>query len=183
MSQYTYCIVTKGTGPCIAIHCCVLQQEALAGRKPVSQYKTNCIVTGLRNKGWAVLQYNTASPGNGRPGSRPCACDTTIRATTRLRGSLRHGAGGQSMARATQRTRARARRYDTAAWSCDTAGGLGHDTARPSHDTTRPARAWACLCAPGCASWANWVLVHLTQFFLPGFRLSTVSESPFGLSS
>ena len=39
MSQYTYCIVTKGTGLCIAIHFCVLQQATLAGRKPVSQYK------------------------------------------------------------------------------------------------------------------------------------------------
>ena len=28
---------------------------------------------------------------------------------------------------------------------CDTAGGLGHDTARPAH-------AWAGRCAPGCAA-------------------------------
>ena len=73
MSQYTYCIVTKGIGLCIAIHCCVLQQAAL---------QTSCIMTGLRKKGWAVLQYNTASPGHGRPGAWPCACDTAMLART-----------------------------------------------------------------------------------------------------
>ena len=87
-----------------------------------------------------------------------------------MTGEERMGAG---MARKAQRARASAshatiRRWgacDTAALGCDTAGGLGHDTARPAHDTARRARSWARQCAPRNACWASWVLVHPTWFF------------------
>ena len=77
------------------------------------------------------------------------------------------------MARKAQRAGGRAshatiRRWgacDMAALGCDTAGGLGHDTARPAHETARRARAWASQCAPGRACLASWVLVHPVWFF------------------
>ena len=108
------------------------------------------------------------------------------------------------MARKAQRAGARAshatiRRWsacDTAALGCDTAGGLGHDTARPAHDTARRARAWARQCAPGRASahlgtpvrtWAC-LLGQLGAcasglVFRIGFRLCDIFESPFGPGS
>ena len=46
-------------------------------------------------------------------------------------------------------------RCDTAAWSCDMAGGLGHNTARPGHDRTKPARTWACLGASSASFGAH----------------------------
>ena len=58
-------------------------------------------------------------------------------------------------------------RYDTAINACDTAGCLGHDTARPGHDTTKPARTWACL----GASWANFGARAPDLFFDLVFRL------------
>ena len=63
------------------------------------------------------------------------------------------------------------------------AGGLGHDTARPAHDTARRARAWACLCAPGVPSWASFGARAPGLVFDLVFRLSVRSESPFGPSS
>ena len=77
------------------------------------------------------------------------------------------------MARKAQRAGARAshatiRRWsacDAAALGCDTAGGLGHDTARPAHDKAGRTRAWEHQCAPGRACWVCWVLVHLAWLF------------------
>ena len=68
-------------------------EVGLRAKKACVAIQKNCIVTDLKRKGWAVLQYNTASPGHGQPGAWPCACDTAMQATTRPRGSLRHDAG------------------------------------------------------------------------------------------
>ena len=83
----------------------------------------------------------------------------------------RAGAGrGSAQARGSKRDermrgRAGARwlRYDTAALRCDTAGGLGHDTARPP--TTRP-RARS-LCAQAGPAGPGWGFVHCDSVFGP----------------
>ena len=73
----------------------------------------------------------------GSPATRPAgahdteACVLTIRP---WRPTTRAGQGAQ-----------------TSGFGCDTAGGLGHDTARPAHDTARRALAWASQSAPGRA--------------------------------
>ena len=98
---------------------------------------------------------------------------------------------GAGMARKAQRARASAshakiRRWgacDTAALGCDTAGGLGHDTARPAHDTARRARSWARQCAPRNACWAQLGARASDLVFRTGFRLGDIFESPFGPGS
>ena len=58
--------------------------------------------------------------------------------------------------------------------------GLGHNTAEgPGHDTTRPARTWACL----GVSWASFGARAPGLFFDLVFRLGIGSESPFGPGS
>ena len=82
-----------------------------------------------------------------RPGWRATSAhDTAARATIRQArrvGARAWRARHSARARASHATIRRWGAYDTAPLGCDTAGGLGHDTARPAHDTARRARAWA----------------------------------------
>ena len=131
--------------------------------------QTNCIVTGLRKKGWAVLQYDIANPGHGRPGARPCACDTAMPASTHAHDTVLASAA----LRPRYGARAPVTRYDI----------LRHGRGpRPrqgcsAHDTARHARA----CVP---SWASWVFCAPDSIFdlifdsvlFPSHRLDPVHE-------
>ena len=113
---------------------------------------------------------------------------------TRARGALRHGrlaltirpwrpatrAGQGAQGRGARRSRhgsqGRERGAATLQLGLRYGRGLGHDTARPAHDTAGRARAWACLLGllGACAS---------GLVFRTGFRLSDIFESPFGPGS
>ena len=138
----------------------------------ISQYTLAYCDAGDKRQGWVVSQYNPAKPAR-----RPALC---LRHGTGV-GRRRTGAGacaGRADGRGARgRGRGRAaagaasRRAGARELRCDTAGGLGHDTVRPAHDTAaraRPCTAWAQVGRAGWVSWAK--LVHcapdsvLTQF-------------------
>ena len=104
---------------------------------------SKCIVTEAKGMRQGIVsQYNAQQ-----------AHDTAACTLRYGHGGLRHGAQGRGARRAGARGTAPAVRRlrhsaqgragehcDTAAWSYDTAWALGHYTAKPGHDTTRPAR-------------------------------------------
>ena len=147
-----------------------------------------CIVA--RQQGRLGAQASAGRVGTWRWGEtrargalRHCRLAPTIRQPVRSRyghGGLRHARGkarrgaGQGACGTGRRGARGALRHD--GWGYDTAGGLGHDMARPAHDTAGSVRAWACLL--GLLGACAFGLVFQT-----GFRLGDIFESPFGPSS
>ena len=94
-------------------------------------------------------------------------------------GSMQGSRGGQRTSRLTRRRQWRARR---AGQACGRALGVRAEARARSRERRRAAGArgaagWALLCAPGCASWASWVLVHPAWFSTRFFRLDIFPES------
>ena len=117
--------------------------------------KKNYIVTNLRRKGWAVLQYNTASPGHGAGRSRRShglagpakgAWGRRQQARGALSGhgaSRREGRAGSRRVQALGK-RARRRRWATAARGAPAAG-------RGAHGLGARGTGWARGLATSCA--------------------------------
>ena len=118
---------------------------------------SKCIVTKAKGMRQGIIsQYNAQQAHD------TAACTLRYRhGGCHTDGTARRGAGHGAQGHTRERC-------DTAALGCDTVGGLGHDTARPAHDTARSVRAWVCLCTPGWAGWASRLWTWCTQpVFLP----------------